>query len=231
MKANHDVTKISRQDLLVYQIELTNVWWKRYSVELKAKVGEDGFVRLEMHEINSSKTLLWKKTCPVGDETLFPSLMRLANDYERIREFRQLQGKAEKVLGLKDMHYGPLTISSTGHVSLIFEQEDEPPLPSFLHDGLDERGRGTAGYYIRLYLTEAALRNFRRWIDREEARQLMTSKLKYLTNELDASVQIWDDRVVINISVDVIHRSLECEMTVKGVNELLKEVEKIRKST
>lgn len=198
---------------------------------MEAKIVDYDFVMMKMHPINLRHKQLWQKTCPARDDEVFLPLIRLMSTYENMTRMQQLQKKAEKVLKLDSVQYGSMRIDSTGFVELIFKQKKEPPLPSFFSEScIDRCGVIDGKYYIRILLTEQTLCRLERWIDREEARQLLASKLKYLTGDLGINIQIWNDLVIANVSCGITHRSLEHEMTMEGINELLREIDKMKKT-
>lgn len=228
-----DVAKMADREFTMMQLRTMAGWLERYEVKLEIGVTE-ALIDMKALKMGEPSTELWRHRCDMDKDGLSVEMAELVDRYKTLREFQALQAKAEKVLGFKEATYKDPTFGSAnyGSVRICFDSWKQLPMSLLgLHKYIDVHKTTQAGMIIDFTLTYEVLMAYGAWIDREGARQLLAKRIPDLVKAYGVEPQMWDDRFVVKVAMDAIHRSLEYEMSMKGVQEFLDEVESIFKRT
>lgn len=231
-KEKPDYKDKTRQEFALMCLKVMGRWLRRYDIELDIKQNEERLGGGAFLELKSKTVLNVKPSscyCDLGQTFLISDMARLVDLCGLLQSFWALHERAERALDCKEIKYYVPDLKSAKEpfvgCKVVFGNKKgaalSTPISSLDRNSSVQVTYPVAEIEVAFLLDTMGWLAYEKWVDTEEARQLLSSWTRYLTNECGFEIRMWDNRFVAQTVSEGALQSLEDKLTVANVRRFL----------
>lgn len=198
---------------------------ERYGIKQTVEVMADS-LDISAMKANRPGMILWRRHYASDDMNAIAWMAKLLEELKLLREFQKKQTRAEAALDFISVEYREPALEINGWVEV---QCEKAPNQAVLGVGNTAKitYETSTEFTVMFDLTKGDLLAYERWIDHCEARNLLVSRERYLSENYGVEVQIHDNWFELHFTSQMPSvKSMKHDLTMAAVKTFLDEVEK-----